>query len=224
MGMIIRLRRILLLAIVTLTATWAAVVWQAQEMLAAHGDGRSISQPAGITIVLASGVDPDLVLGFSSRRRVRLGVELLARVKTGQLLMSGGPIDGSERMVAHLMRDFALSLGAPTDAILIEDRSRTTFENLLFSKEVIAAQGDPSVALLTDEMHLTRASLLADFLGLKVDHLVAVRGRSTEPMILALISITREAMAWWYNLGKILGWWSLGLLGWSDIERSEIIA
>ena len=70
MGVIHRLRWLIRAGLIVWALTAVAVVWQAREMLATHGDGRSISAPVEITIVLASGVDPDLALGFSSRRRV----------------------------------------------------------------------------------------------------------------------------------------------------------
>jgi uncharacterized SAM-binding protein YcdF (DUF218 family) len=177
-----------------------------------------------ITIVLASGVDPDIVLGYSSRRRVRDAVVLLEVGKTDRLLMSGGKVDGADITAAEMMRNFAQALGAPPEAILIEDRSRTTFENLRFSAEIIEAEGAERVALLTDEMHLTRASLLAGFLDIEIDHLSATRGMTAEPMIRGVISVTREAMAWWYNIGKIAVWWILGLSGFSETERAEFVS
>lgn len=222
--MIHRLNKFVIMMLVVLALTVLAVIWQATRMLDRHHLGRTITEPVDITIVLASGVDPDLVLGYSSRRRVRDAVVLLQVGKTDRLLMSGGKVDGAEITAAEMMRNFAQALGAPPEAILIEDRSRTTFENLRFSKAIIDAEGAEQIALLTDEMHLTRASLLADFLDVQVDHLSATRGMTAEPMLRSIISVTREALAWWYNLGKISGWWALGLIGYSDADRAELVS
>ena len=224
MGVIRRLRWLIRAGLIVWALTAVAVVWQAREMLAAHGDGRSISDPVEITIVLASGVDPDLVLGFSSRRRVKAGVELWQAGKTGRLLMSGGPIGHGPGSSAALMRDHAISLGVPADRILVEERSRTTFENLRFSKQIIRDEGATRIAVLTDDMHLARSARLAGFLGLGGVELAAARGMTSEPLIRRIAAIGREALAWWYNLGKVTVWWAMGEAGYEEDARGKVVS
>ncbi|KAA9005739.1 YdcF family protein [Histidinibacterium aquaticum] len=56
--------------------------------------------------------------------------------------------------------------GVPEDAILLESRSRTTWENLLFGRPILQEIGATSLVIVTDPDHLPRARLVAAKLGL----------------------------------------------------------
>ena len=59
--------------------------------------------------------------------------------------------------------------GIPDTAILIEDRSTTTRENLTHAAPILRAHGARPV-LVTDPYHVPRARLLARQLGLQAGH------------------------------------------------------
>lgn len=74
------------------------------------------------------------------------------------------------------MRDYALNLGIPMSATLLEDKSRTTLENMLFSAKIINQQthGTPYRAqFCTNNYHLFRAGLFAKQAGLNANGLGA---------------------------------------------------
>ena len=60
--------------------------------------------------------------------------QLTKTQKQAQLLMSGGQGPDEKISEAQAMKNYALSQGIPEDAILLEDRSTNTLENMRFSK------------------------------------------------------------------------------------------
>jgi uncharacterized SAM-binding protein YcdF (DUF218 family) len=65
------------------------------------------------------------------------------------------------------MRDFLVGSGVPKEAILIEDRSRSTRENALFTKQLIFGWPGKKV-LLTSDLHMYRAVRVFRAAGLDV--------------------------------------------------------
>jgi len=202
--------------------TFACVLYAAKEMRAEHLDGRSLKAPVDVAIVLASGADPDLVLGYATRRRVDAAVALMRAGQARQLIMSGGLVYGTRVSLASLMREHALARGVPAEQIQIEDRSRTTFENIRFSFAIAETHGLTRRAIVTDDFHLLRAGMLARFFGADDPALVAARGLQWQSIPIRLSAYLRETLAWWYNIGKISAWWlgTQGGLSETELGRS----
>lgn len=110
----------------------------------------------------------------------------------GKFVVSGG--QGADEIVseAQAMRDYLLEKGVPADAILMEDKSTTTWENLRYSLAVIradrtsaAADDAPAggsvtsndapadseftTAVVTSDFHVFRCAEYAHNLGIKAD-------------------------------------------------------
>lgn len=87
------------------------------------------------------------------------------------LIPSGG--QGSDEVIseAEAMARYLSSRGVPQDSILLEDRSTTTMENLLFAKHLPDARGLGTYrcAFVTSDYHVFRTSLYASKVGLKGD-------------------------------------------------------
>jgi uncharacterized SAM-binding protein YcdF (DUF218 family) len=75
------------------------------------------------------------------------------------------------RSEAAAMRDFLVELGVPATAVVLEERSRNTRENALYTAEVLQAQGIGPVLLVTSALHMPRA--LATFQAAGVDAIPA---------------------------------------------------
>jgi uncharacterized SAM-binding protein YcdF (DUF218 family) len=120
---------------------------------------------AGAVVVLGGYVRP----ADSMRPEPELGVDTLYRcLKAAEVyhqgvplpvLVSGGPAnaDGSGPTIAGLMRDFLQKLGVKPADLWVEDRSRTTHENAVFSCEILGQRGVRKIVLVTDAAHLPRA-------------------------------------------------------------------
>jgi uncharacterized SAM-binding protein YcdF (DUF218 family) len=212
------------IGIAVLVLTIGAVMFLSDSNLRRYGDGRALTAPVDAILVLGGGVDGDGVLGFSSRRRVRVAVALLAAGQTRYLIFSGGPDrKNPEDTAAGLMQAHALSLGAPPEALLSEIRAISTFENLQFGFAMAEQKGLERLAILTDAFHLERARWLARYFGQPDVALIAVRGLEADGIANRAWSILREALAWWLNLAKVAGWQILTMAGMDEDARRELI-
>jgi uncharacterized SAM-binding protein YcdF (DUF218 family) len=95
-----------------------------------------------------------------SSNRARYAAKLFRAGKANRVLVSGGNLLEQGRGVqpeAHYVRMFLGELGVPSEAILIEDRSRSTWENALETKRILERQGLKRVLLVTSAAHMPRA-------------------------------------------------------------------
>ncbi len=225
MGVIGRLVKwALRLGVVVLALTVGAVLYFSDANLRLHGGGRALAAPVDAILVLGGGIDGDWVLGYSSRRRVAGAVALLKAGRARNLIFSGGPDwVHPDFTAAGLMRDHAIALGAPPDALLVETRSSSTFENLRFGFALAEQRGFETLAILTDAFHLERARVLSGYFGHPDVALAAVPGLEYDGNVNRVWSIVREAMAWWLNLAKVGGWEVLAAAGMDVDARRELI-
>lgn len=122
-----------------------------------------------LVVVLTTGSvlkDGRVSLGASGWERLHAGVGLWRRVG-GTLAFVGGPSSDGKTSVAAGMAAIARSWGVPADAVQVEEKSRSTHENLLFTRDLIAARAGEAW-LVTSALHMRRAMGVADKLGLRL--------------------------------------------------------
>ena len=125
----------------------------------------SSDKPADAAVVLgaavwSSGVSPVF------RERINHGIDLYKTGKVHKLIFTGGQGNAGEPTESSAARDYALQSGVPLQDILIEQKSHTTYENILYAKQVADAQGIKRVLIVSDPLHMKRAVLMAEDLGL----------------------------------------------------------
>lgn len=127
-------------------------------------------------VVLGAGLIDGRTVSPLLARRIDTGISFYRRQKkaTGKvakLVMSGGKGDDEHISEAAAMRNYALENGVPEADILMEDQSVNTLENMKFSKALIAAQGieKPQVIFTSNNYHIFRAAIYADWAQLKAD-------------------------------------------------------
>lgn len=98
--------------------------------------------------------------------RIDKGIELLAFNPKAMLIMSGGQGPGEDLAEGRAMADYAIDKGVDPERIVVEDRSASTEENLLFSRALMEKE-TPRVILVTTAYHVFRALLLARQQGMK---------------------------------------------------------
>lgn len=95
------------------------------------------------------------------------------------LVFSGG--QGGDELLAEgeAMAAYAKAHGARPDRVLIENQSKTTYENMMFSKEILIDQDvDLTKGLFaTSDYHTFRAAGYARLVGLNIDGLGAKTSR-----------------------------------------------
>jgi uncharacterized SAM-binding protein YcdF (DUF218 family) len=84
------------------------------------------------------------------------------------LIVSGGKGDDERVPEASAMASYLITRGFPGDRLLVEDRSRNTEENLVFSKAIIdKLRPGARATIVTSDFHAFRAALLARRLGIR---------------------------------------------------------
>ena len=94
---------------------------------------------------------------------------------------------------AAAMRQWMLDRGVPEDAVIAEDTSVNTRENLINARSIMAANGWRTAALCTNNYHLTRALWLARDLGLDATGIAAP---STKDALSFARGRLRETCSW----------------------------
>lgn len=104
---------------------------------------------------------PQGQLGEDSVYRCLRAADLYHQGPRCPVVVSGGRVDPESAgpTLAEAMRDFLMKLGVSADDILLEDRSRNTYENALYSAEMLRQRGFERVAMVTDACSLRRAEL-----------------------------------------------------------------
>lgn len=100
--------------------------------------------------------------------RVDKAIEIYRKCAVKPMLIPSGGQGSDEKLSeAQAMKDYLLAHGVPAEHILIEDKSATTKENLLFSKALIDARpGGRKTALVSSNYHVYRCLRLARECGL----------------------------------------------------------
>ncbi len=126
-------------------------------------------------IVLGCRIRPDGTLYPLIRGRVDRAVafwrrQAAATGRTAVLVPSGGRGDDEPLSESEAMADYMLSCGVPEDSILRETASKTTLENLRFSRRLIEARNPAAkVAFSTSSYHVYRGGILASDEGWNID-------------------------------------------------------
>jgi uncharacterized SAM-binding protein YcdF (DUF218 family) len=98
--------------------------------------------------------------------RLRHAGELYRQGKVGKIVLTGGLSPEDKLTEAEAGRRWLLAEGVPDGALILEDRSRTTLENLLFSQPILAENGIDTVLIVSDPLHMRRAIEIAERLGI----------------------------------------------------------
>lgn len=98
------------------------------------------------------------------KKRIDKAVEAyhLASKDSVYLIPSGGQRADEQVSEAHAIASYLENIGFPRELVLLEEQSRTTYENLLFSKAIGQALIDkPRFLFVTNDYHVLRTSLYA---------------------------------------------------------------
>jgi uncharacterized SAM-binding protein YcdF (DUF218 family) len=124
----------------------------------------------GIALVLwGTAVSPvaDGLLRPSERRYDRpLPTARLYRRTGLPIILSGGRVHAHQTLMGPISRRFLVALGVPPDRILLESRSRNTFENARASWELCRRRGFRRPLVVTQTAHMPRAKFCFRKLGI----------------------------------------------------------
>lgn len=158
----------------------AALLWVvsispfADLMMSGLESGLAIpDQPQGDVIIVMGGGfydgSPDLsgkgAPGPDTMQRMVTGARLQRRLG-GPIIISSGNVFKTSGSTANVAKRFLIDLGIPSQAVILENRSRDTYENALYCKAICDQEGFARPVLVTSGYHIKRALLSFQKVGL----------------------------------------------------------
>ena len=120
---------------------------------------------ADAVVVLGAKVAASGVAGAAIRRRVAHAVRVAADRRIEVLVLSGGNA-GPGPSEAAVMRELVLASGIADERIVIEEHSRNTFENGVYTHRIMRDRGWRRLMIVTDGWHMRRALYVFRRLGM----------------------------------------------------------
>lgn len=151
-----------LIRLLILVIGWVGLVggWIASGPPVEHGSS------ADIAIVLGAAVDgsePSPV--FAARIDHAIDLYRAGRVK--RLLFTGGQSVEDDVSEARAAARYALRKGVPSSVVMLEQRSRTTRQNLEYAAAMLGQAASRPVLVVSDPLHMRRALAIAGDVGLE---------------------------------------------------------
>lgn len=126
---------------------------------------------------------------LSLQNRIDIAAHFLKEHKKTIVIVSGGQGPDEGISEAEAIRKGLVAQGIDDRRIIIEDRSTSTYENMIYSKKLIP-NGLETGLIVTNDFHLYRAGLLAKQAGLHITGLPA-----KTPTVALVKSYVREYLA-----------------------------
>ncbi|UXP31070.1 YdcF family protein [Reichenbachiella agarivorans] len=152
-----------------LIARWTMNLWEPDAV-----PYNALSSDYDWGIVLAGITEPnrppfDRVHFNKGADRIIHAIEMYKLGKVKKILVSGGSgiLTFEGKKESHALRDFALLCGVKPEDVQIEDQSRNTHENALFSQKALGNQ--THCILFTSAFHTKRAASCFEKTGMPVD-------------------------------------------------------
>jgi Uncharacterized conserved protein len=133
------------------------------------GGTKKITEKSDAIIVLGCKVNGKEPSRFLLERTLK-AKELYSEGLGEYIILSGGQGSGEEISEAMCMKKILVDDGIPEDKLILEDKSKNTYENLNNSREIIKEKNFNSVIIVSNEFHLRRAEMLGDKLGIKAEY------------------------------------------------------
>jgi uncharacterized SAM-binding protein YcdF (DUF218 family) len=204
------------LFVLSLPLTGLKLIRSLESQAGPYADAGSLAGKGVQCVVVLSGEFREGNLTAADRLgcsvlRLMEGVRLWRGIPRARLIVTGGRTPGLSRQmsIAEAMRDAAVEMGVPRDAIVLEDRSWTTSDQARLTAPIV---GKEPFVLVTSAYHLPRSLLLFRLAGLKpipapcefltkklfLDYSTLVP--QAHGIALSEIAIKEHLLTWWFKL------------------------
>ena len=180
---------------------------------------RNPASPPNVEMIvcLGAGATKAGAIGAGSAARAEACAEAYLLGAAPVILFTGANSDPTKPSIARVMADHAMARGVPDTAVIVEERSRSTLQNALFSAPLIGEA--QTILLVTHGFHLPRS--YASF--------AAIGQWQIEPWSAGGIAydadgsvnwsaLPREALAIWFNFARYLIWKAAKMAGATDVD------
>jgi len=116
-----------------------------------------ITEEVDYLIVLGAKVNGDRPSAML-RYRLDEAIKYYDEHPTTTIVVTGGQGPDEDYPEAHVMKNYLLEFNVPENKIIVEDKSTSTFENLLNTREIIG--DDNSIGVVTNNFHIYRSSMI----------------------------------------------------------------
>jgi uncharacterized SAM-binding protein YcdF (DUF218 family)/glycosyltransferase involved in cell wall biosynthesis len=130
------------------------LVWWAAEPLRVA----QTPVPADAIVVFAGGVGESGKAGGGYQERVKQAVDLYRQGLAKHVIFSSGYVFAFRE--AEIMRDLAVANGVPAEAVVLEQRAANTYQNVVYSNEILQSHGWRSILLVSSPYHMRRGLLV----------------------------------------------------------------
>ena len=198
-----RINRRLLRLLLILAGVWLLVCVGIAGLVYSYGL-TDRAEPADVIIVLGSGLNRNLRPGPSLRNRSEHAAALWREGYAPMIICSGGFARWATRSEADGCAEVLRENGVPPEAIVLEERSRSTEENAAYSQEIMQQRGWESALVVSDGYHLLRATWIFSQQG----YSQFSTSPTTEPPRLCnlMLGVAREVVALhWQVIKTVLG-------------------
>lgn len=120
---------------------------------------------ADCAIILGAGTS-DGEVSPVYRERINHGIWLYENGYVEYIIVTGGTGNGESISDAKAARNYLISAGIPTEAVIIEAKSTITEENIENAKVVMDAYSLEDAIIVSDPLHMKRAMLMCEDYGI----------------------------------------------------------
>jgi uncharacterized SAM-binding protein YcdF (DUF218 family) len=146
-----------------------------------------------------------------TRAEIELAFEWWKKFPETKLIMSTGDNQRLGITNARVMADYAVSIGLPRENVIEEDRSRTTYTNLLYSMQIVRERGLDPPTLVTLDLYTRRAVATAKKVGWEDFHWLSAFSEGEPAYGYKWLQTCSRTTIFCYEIGammfsKIAGW------------------
>ena len=145
--------------------------------------------------------------------RVQAAAQAYARGAADVIVASGGRLPGHQAAEATVMVRLLREAGVPDAAVVPEDQSQNTMENMRFSAQKLGGARGKRVLVVTSDYHLRRAVMTARRTGFRakgfaatLEHDAAWRKKRNQEL-----AYTLDLLMGWQDEGKSRPEWTYAL-------------
>ncbi len=144
-------------------------------------------------IVLGARVWPDGRMSNTLIYRCERALEIYRMFPGMKIIPSGGRGGDEPIGEAAAMLDYFLRSGIPEKDILLEEKSRSTMENLLYSMEIMQANSLKTAVIVTSDYHAERALCMSRDIGM---HACVSSAKSPDRIRTKIKTTVQESVSW----------------------------
>lgn len=97
------------------------------------------------------------------KERINHGIYLYNKGVAKKLLFTGGFGKGQNQTESSVAKEYAISKGIPDSVIIIEEKSKSTYENFKEAKLIMDSLSLKSALIVSDPFHMKRAMAFAEY-------------------------------------------------------------